>query len=101
MTLLITFIAAVITSIIWYTHDESRRYKTGTLALMYWGATIMWFIDFVAEYIELRAQYFEQGFSDILNDSLLGISVVAIGLCAWLIVLLVKDPKGLIKKSTN
>lgn len=33
----------------------------------------------------------------MLNDSFLGFSVVALGLIVWLIVLLVKDPKGSVR----
>ena len=33
----------------------------------------------------------------MINDSYLGLSVVALGLIIWLIVLLVKDPDGKIR----
>lgn len=33
----------------------------------------------------------------MLNDFYLGLSVVALGLIIWLVILLVKDPKGVIK----
>ena len=98
MTLLITVLAAVIVSIIWYVCEKRDTYKLGTLSLIYWGASLMWFMDFVFEYAELKTEYFNQEFADILNDSLLGLTVVAIGLIAWLVVLLIKDPKGVFKK---
>lgn len=98
MTLLITVIAALVSTIIWYTTEKRDTYKLGTLSLMYWGASLMWFVDFVNEYIEMRAQYFEQDFADILNDSILGITVVTIGLAVWLVILLFKDPKGVFNK---
>ena len=94
MTLVITVIAALIATIIWYFSDNANKYKLGTLSLIYWGASLMWFIDFVFEYAELKADYFVQEIGDIISDSLLGICVVAIGLIAWLIVLLIKDPKN-------
>ena len=97
MTLLITIIAAIVATVTWYACEKRDTYRLGTLSLFYWGASLMWFIDFVAEYIELRADYFVQDFSDILNDSLLGITVVVIGLIAWLAILLIKDPKGVFK----
>lgn len=53
MTLLIAVFAAVITTIIWYTNDRRSQLKLGTLALMYWGASLMWMVDAVVEYIEL------------------------------------------------
>ena len=98
MTLLITIIAAVISTIVWYTNEKRDTYKLGTLSLIYWGASLMWFMDFVFEYAELRTDYFNQAFADILNDSLLGVAVVTLGLVAWIIILLIKDPKGVFKK---
>ena len=98
MTLLITVIAAVVATILWYTNEQRKTYKLGTLALMYWGASLMWLMDFVFEYAELKAEYFNQAFADILNDALLGVSVVVLGLVAWVIILLIKDPKGVLRK---
>ena len=43
MTLLITVIAAVITTAIWY-KEKDRDYKLDFLSLMLWGASIMWWI---------------------------------------------------------
>ena len=98
MTLLITIIAAVVAAAVWYVNEKRDEYKLGTLSLIYWGASLMWFMDFVFEYAELKTEYFSQSFSDILNDSLLGVTVVVIGLAAWLVILFVKDPKGVFKK---
>lgn len=98
MTLLITVIAAVIATIIWYANDKRETYKLSTLALIYWGASLMWLMDFVFEYAELKADYFNQSFSDVLNDSILGITVTVLGLIAWIIILLIKDPKGVFIK---
>ena len=98
MTLLITIIAAIVATVIWYTNEQRDTYKLGTLSLIYWGASLMWLMDFVFEYAELKADYFVQEFADILNDSLLGLAVVALGLVAWIIILLIKDPKGVFKK---
>ena len=98
MTLLITIFAALITTIVWYTNEQRDTYRLGTLSLIYWGASLMWLMDFVFEYAELKADYFVQDFADILNDSLLGLAVVALGLIAWIIILLIKDPKGVFRK---
>ncbi len=97
MTLLITIIAAICATVVWYSCDKRDSYKLGTLSLIYWGASLMWLMDFVFEYSELKTEYFNQSFADILNDSLLGVTVVAIGLIAWLAILLIKDPKGVFK----
>ncbi len=58
----------------------------------------MWLADFIFEYAELKADYFNQSFESILNDSLLGLTVVTIGLVIWIVILLVKDPNGVFEK---
>lgn len=58
----------------------------------------MWLFDFIFEYAELKADYFNQSFESILNDSLLGLTVVTIGLAIWLVILLIKDPSGVFEK---
>lgn len=98
MTLLITVISAVASTIIWYFNENRDKYKLGTLSLIYWGASLMWLMDFVFEYAELKADYFVQEFADILNDSLLGVAVVTLGLVVWVVILLFKDPKDVFKK---
>ena len=97
MTLLIAVFAAVITTIIWYTNDKRSQLKLGTLALMYWGASLMWLIDAIFEYAELGAESFVPAPLDMLNDFYLGLSVVALGLIIWLVILFVRDPKGVVK----
>ena len=98
MTLLIAVMAAVVSTLLWYTHPESKM-KLGTLSLMFWGASLMWFVDAVAEYIKAGAEYFTPASSDMLNDAFLGISVVALGLVIWLVTVLIKDPKQVFGKT--
>lgn len=98
MTLLITLIAAVCVTLVWYFNSNRDKYKLGTLSLMYWGAGLMWFVDFIFEYAELKADYFVQEFTDILNDTLLGITVVVLGKIIWLAILIIKDPNKVIEK---
>ncbi|MEE0530581.1 MAG: hypothetical protein UDG85_02170 [Anaerostipes hadrus] len=38
MTLLLSTIAAIICTILWYQHMTDDKMKIGTLALIYWGA---------------------------------------------------------------
>ena len=97
MTLLTTVFAALISSIIWYKKEEARKLKIGTLSLMYWGASLMWLIDAIFEYAELGAESFVPAPLDMLNDLYLGLSVIALGLIIWLVILLVRDPKGVVK----
>ena len=97
MTLLTTVFAAIICTLIWYKKEEARQLKVGTLVLMYWGASLMWFVDAIFEYAELKAEYFTPAPADMLNDLFLGLSVVALGLVIWIVVLLIKDPRGVIR----
>ncbi len=97
MTLLTTVFAAIISTVIWYKNAPQSQMKVGILCWMYWGASLMWFIDAVFEYAEIHEEYFTPAPIDMLNDLYLGLSVVALGLVIWLVILLVKDPKGVVK----
>lgn len=99
MTLLISTIAALISTILWYLKDSSNEMKIGTLCLMYWGASLMWFVDAIFEYLELGADYFAQTAADMLNDAYLGICVVVLGMIIWVVMLLIKDPKNVLKSA--
>lgn len=97
MTLLTTVFAAIICTIIWYRDAPKSEMKVGHLCWMFWGASLMWLIDAIIEYGELGAEYFTPAPVDMLNNFYLGLSVVALGLIIWLVILLVKDPKGVVK----
>ena len=97
MTLLLTVIAAIIATTIWYTSEKARQVKVGLLCFMFWGASLMWMCDAVFEYMEIRAEYFAPALEDMINDSFLGLSVIAVALIVWVVVLLVKDPLGTVK----
>ena len=98
MTLLICLIAAVISTVIWYKNAPESKMKLGLLCWMYWGASLMWMVDAIAEYIELREEYFAPAAMDMLNDAFLGLSVVVFGMVIWIVVVLVTDPHGVIKR---
>ena len=97
MTLLTSLFAAIICTIIWYKKAPDSKMYLGTLSFIYWGASIMWFVDAIFEFAELKAEYFTPEPVDMLNDFFLGLSVVALGLVIWLVILLIRDPKGVIK----
>ena len=98
MTLLITVFAAVVATVKWYNRkDDSMR--LGILLFLYWGASIMWLVDAIFEYVELGAEYFTPALEDMLNDTFLGLSVVALGLVIWVVRLLILDPKGSVKSA--
>lgn len=97
MTLLTALFAALITTAIWYKKAPNDEMKVGVLCWLFWGASLMWFVDAIFEYAELGAEYFAPAPADMLNDLFLGLSVVALAMIIWLVVLLVKDPKGVIR----
>ncbi len=99
MTLLTTVFAAIICTIIWYKNAPKNEMKVGILCWMFWGASLMWLVDAIFEYAELGAEFFTPEPADMLNDFYLGLSVVALGLIIWLVILLVKDPKGAVRAS--
>ena len=101
MTLLITVFSAVISTVLWYFKDRDGKKMLRVLSLMFWGASLMWLIDAVFEYIELGAEFFAPAPLDMLNDAFLGCSVTALGLVIWLIVLFVKDPENVIKNALS
>jgi hypothetical protein len=60
---------------------------------MYWGAALMWLGDAIFSVAG------GEGFFDLsLDDTLLGIVIVMIGLIGWLVLLLANDPKGVFAK---
>lgn len=97
MTLLIAVLCASVTTILWYISARARTLKIGTLALMYWGASLMWLCDAVFGFLSEGAAFFAPGAEQMLNDTFLGLSAAALGLVIWLAVVLVKDPNGVLR----
>ena len=46
-------------------------------------------------------EFFTPASADMINDSYLGLSVVALGLIIWIVVLLVKDPDGKVRAALS
>ena len=101
MTLLIAVFAAVICTAVWYMSEKARIMKAGLLCWMFWGASLMWLVDAVTEYTELRAAYFTPEPVDMLNDAFLGLSVVALALVIWTVYVLIKDPMGTLRNTLS
>ena len=97
MTIQITLFAAVVATLVWYTKPALRDLKVGVLCWMFWGASLMWLVDAIAEYMEVGAEYFTPSAHDMLNDAFLGATVIALAMVIWLVVLLCKDPEGVVK----
>ena len=97
MTLLVTVFAAVIFTALWYKNAPESKMQLGLLCWLFWGASLMWLVDAVFEYAELKAEYFTPEPADMLNDLFLGLSVVALALVIWIVVLLIRDPQGVLR----
>ena len=99
MTLLVSVFAAVFCTVLWYKNASRSEMKLGVLCWLFWGASLMWLVDAIFEYAELKAAYFTPDPADMLNALFLGLSVIALALIIWLVILLVKDPKGVVKNA--
>lgn len=97
MTLLLSVLAAVITTVIWYSSDKFRKMKIGILGYMFWGASAMWFVDAIFEYMELKELYFTPSLHDMVNDAFLGLAVIVLAMVIWVVILLIRDPFGVVK----
>lgn len=103
MTLLVTVFAATICTAIWYKALPNDEMKISFLCLMYWGGSLMWFVDAIFEYIKLGTEFFLLEPSVLLNDLFLGLSAIALGLVIWIVYLMIRDPRGAVhmaRKST-
>ena len=98
MTLLICVFAAIIATVKWYQRKDDSL-MLGVPCVLFWGASLMWLGDAIFGYLEDGAGFFEPEAAEMLNDTYLGLSVVALGLILWLAILLIKDPKGIVKAS--
>ena len=94
MTLLITLFAAIIATACWYARAPKSKMRLDLLCWMYWGASLMWMVDLLAEYLEAGTEVFTPAPLNMLHDSYLGLSVVALGGVIWVVYLIVKDPRG-------
>ena len=97
MTLLVSVFAAVLCTVIWYKSAPQDEMRVSILCWMFWGASLMWLVDAIFEFVELGAAYFQPAPADMLNDLFLGLSVVAFALVVWLIILLIEDPRGVVR----
>ena len=61
----------------------------------------MWLVDAIFEYVELQEEYFTPALEDMINDTFLGLSVVALGLVVWVVKLLITDPRGVVRRSLS
>lgn len=92
MCLILTFAAALLSSVLWYKKDRANTYKLGTLALVFYGASLMWLVDCVFAF------FAGEGFFDFsLKDTKLGLIIIACGVILWGILLALSYSKSYIK----
>lgn len=99
MTLVITLLAAVVATLVWYVLLPNKSYCVGALALMYWGAALMWVVDGIACLVEGEAFIEIVDKAAMLDDALLGAIIVVAGLAVWVLYVLIRDPKQVLAKA--
>ncbi len=94
MWLVVISLAAIIVTAIWYISDKAREiYNVGFLALILWGTAIMVFVDHVMGYLAEGGEFIEAS----PEATLLSVIMLMTALGVWEVVLLIKDPKNLLK----
>jgi len=94
MWLVILALSATMATALWYSKAENDKYMLRFLSLIFWGATIMVFVDHVVGYLMEGGEFFEM----TVEAMLLGIILLIVALVVWEISLLLKDPKGVLYK---
>lgn len=101
MTLLVTLFAAIISTVLWYRKAPQNPMRTDVLCWMFWGASLMWLVDALVAYSEQGIRVFEPDPLAMLNDFYLGLYEIAFGLMIWLAILMVKDPRRVVRKAKS
>ena len=97
MWLIILAFSSAIATAIWYSQAENDKYMLKLLSLILWGATIMVFIDHVMGYLIEGGEFLEL----TLDATVLGFAMLTAALVVWEIILLLKDPKGVLYKKKS
>ncbi len=79
MWLILTAVAAIVTTLLWYTKAPKDKYKLGFLSLIFWGATVMWVVDHLWAYLAGNGEFLEIN----LSATLLGVVVIIVGFILW------------------
>lgn len=106
MTLVVSSVAAVIATTVWYLlkRKGADTCKTVALVYMFWGASLMWLVDLIFEFAAEGAGVFTPGESATpedwqtfyykqTNDLFLGFAVVALALVIWVVIWIISDVK--------
>ena len=92
--LITTSLAAVVSTLIWYIKSPGDKYKLGLLSLIFWGATVMIFIDHLIGYITERGEFLEM----TAEAGIIGLSLIVTALVIWVIAIVFSDPKKIWRK---
>ena len=92
--LLITALAGVVSTIIWYIKSPGEKYRLSLLSWLFWGATIMIFVDHLVSYILEKEEILEM----TSEAALLGLTLIITALVIWVIILILTDPKGILRR---
>lgn len=99
MTLVLCFLAAVLVSAAYFKNTakntaRARHTHLGMLALMYWGASLMWCVDGFAALAEGESFIELSDKVQMADDALLGLCVIALGLAIWLCIRLIASKRS-------
>jgi hypothetical protein len=92
MWLIVLTFAATIVTPLWYSKAEDDKYMLKLLSLILWGASIMVFVDHLMGYLMEGGEFLEM----TTEATVLGIILLTAALITWEIVLLLKDPRGVL-----
>ena len=101
MTLAITLACAAVATVLWYAKAPDNSMRFGVLALMYWGAVLMWLVDGIYRLLDGEAFIEIADAAVMFDDAMLGLLVAIVGLAAWTVYLVIKDPKHVLRRTTT
>lgn len=94
MWLVVITLAAVVVTAVWYLNDKARTYyKVGLLNLMLWGTAIMVFVDHMMGYLDEGGDFIET----TTEAMLLSVTLILTVLIIWGLIVMLKNPKRLLK----
>lgn len=94
MWLIILAFAAAIVTPLWYSMADNDRYMLRLLCLLLWGGAIMALVDRVMGYLIEGGEFLEL----TPEAALLGFTMLLAALIMWEIVLLIRDPRGALRR---
>ena len=92
MWLIILSFSAVITTALWYSMAEDDKYMLKFLSVILWGSAIMVLVDHVMGYLMEGGEFIEIS----TEATILGFTMLLAALIIWEIVLMLKDPRGVL-----